>query len=224
MARDALDFQAQQLRMILERLTYVRSLLPDASVDWRGPAQQLFDAGLGSCISTLPAFARWSRCGISNRDGGQSDRFLCRIISPFRAAEVCLATTEEMLVSASQAAASCRHDSRYCGCYSMVDARLTSGNWSRSPSQRRHARRRRPRFRVFRPSTLTQRAEFLSWQVRLAAEGYGLAETIRARALSQVAARRRCPVRFLLPEARCSVWRSPSRPCRSWSASRRQCS
>jgi len=43
-ARDALDFQAQQLRMILERLTYVRALLPAAGVDWRGPAQELFDS------------------------------------------------------------------------------------------------------------------------------------------------------------------------------------
>ena len=45
-AHDALSFQAQQLRMILERLTYVRGLLPDASIDWCGPAQQLFDAGV----------------------------------------------------------------------------------------------------------------------------------------------------------------------------------
>lgn len=46
MAHDALNFQAQQLRMILERLTYVRELLPPSSIDWRGPAQQLFDAGV----------------------------------------------------------------------------------------------------------------------------------------------------------------------------------
>lgn len=45
-AHDALDFQARQLRMILERLTYVRDLLPEASIDWRGPAQELFDVGV----------------------------------------------------------------------------------------------------------------------------------------------------------------------------------
>jgi len=45
-AQVALEFQAQQLRMISERLTYVRALLPNRSADWRGPAQQLFDAGV----------------------------------------------------------------------------------------------------------------------------------------------------------------------------------
>ncbi|MEV8252664.1 hypothetical protein AB0O95_01735 [Rhodoglobus sp. NPDC076762] len=45
-AHEALDFQAQQLRMILERLNSVRELLPPASIEWRGPAQQLFDAGV----------------------------------------------------------------------------------------------------------------------------------------------------------------------------------
>jgi hypothetical protein len=42
-ARVALEFQAQQLRMINERLSYVRAMLPNESVDWRGPAQELFD-------------------------------------------------------------------------------------------------------------------------------------------------------------------------------------
>lgn len=45
-AQIALEFQAQQLRMINERLSYVRALLPNESVDWRGPTQQLFDAGV----------------------------------------------------------------------------------------------------------------------------------------------------------------------------------
>jgi len=45
-AQAALEFQVQQLRMINERLTYVRALLPSASVEWRGPAQQLFDLGV----------------------------------------------------------------------------------------------------------------------------------------------------------------------------------
>ncbi|MEL0625562.1 hypothetical protein V6245_01255 [Salinibacterium amurskyense] len=58
MARDALDFQAQQLRMILERLTYVRSLLPEDSIDWRGPAQQLFDAGVGGLHRDLACVRR----------------------------------------------------------------------------------------------------------------------------------------------------------------------
>jgi len=43
-ARAALEFQAQQLRIISERLNYVRALLPDTGADWRGPAQQLFDS------------------------------------------------------------------------------------------------------------------------------------------------------------------------------------
>lgn len=45
-AQGALEFQAQQLRMINERLTYVLALLPTASVEWRGPAQRLFDSGV----------------------------------------------------------------------------------------------------------------------------------------------------------------------------------
>lgn len=45
-AHDALDFQARQLRMILERLATVRDFLPNGSIDWRGPAQQHFDAGI----------------------------------------------------------------------------------------------------------------------------------------------------------------------------------
>ncbi|MBH0110172.1 hypothetical protein I6E81_08325 [Salinibacterium sp. NG22] len=45
-ARGALEFQAQQLRMIIERLSSVRELLPRAGIDWRGPAQELFDAGV----------------------------------------------------------------------------------------------------------------------------------------------------------------------------------
>lgn len=45
-ARVALEFQAQQLRMIIERLNSVRELLPRAGIDWRGPAQELFDAGV----------------------------------------------------------------------------------------------------------------------------------------------------------------------------------
>jgi hypothetical protein len=45
-AQVALEFQAQQLRMIGERLTSVRTLLPNTSVEWRGPAQQLFDVGV----------------------------------------------------------------------------------------------------------------------------------------------------------------------------------
>lgn len=45
-ARVALEFQAQQLRMINERLSYVRAMLPNESVDWRGPAQELFDASV----------------------------------------------------------------------------------------------------------------------------------------------------------------------------------
>ncbi|EAR26136.1 hypothetical protein A20C1_09654 [marine actinobacterium PHSC20C1] len=45
-AQVALEFQAQQLRMINERLNYVRALLPSVSVDWRGPAQVVFDAGV----------------------------------------------------------------------------------------------------------------------------------------------------------------------------------
>ena len=52
-AQDALDFQAQQLRMIAERLNYVRSLLPPLSIDWRGPAQQLFDASVLDLQSDL---------------------------------------------------------------------------------------------------------------------------------------------------------------------------
>jgi hypothetical protein len=52
-ARVALEFQAQQLRMISERLTYVRALLPNESADWRGPAQQLFDAGVQELHSDL---------------------------------------------------------------------------------------------------------------------------------------------------------------------------
>ncbi|MGV8858403.1 hypothetical protein [Rhodoglobus sp.] len=42
----ALEFQAQQLRMISERLSYVRSLLPKHGINWRGPAQQVFDSGV----------------------------------------------------------------------------------------------------------------------------------------------------------------------------------
>jgi hypothetical protein len=45
-ARVALEFHAQQLRMITERLTYVHALLPQQSREWRGPAQQLFDWGV----------------------------------------------------------------------------------------------------------------------------------------------------------------------------------
>jgi len=45
-ARVALESQAQQLRIISERLNYVRTLLPCASVEWRGPAQRLFDDGV----------------------------------------------------------------------------------------------------------------------------------------------------------------------------------
>ncbi|QYH34905.1 hypothetical protein [Salinibacterium sp. M195] len=45
-AQLALQFQAQQLRIINERLSYVRALLPLASIDWRGPAQQRFDDGV----------------------------------------------------------------------------------------------------------------------------------------------------------------------------------
>ncbi len=45
-ARVALEFQAQQLRMLNERLSYVRAMLPNESVDWRGPAQGLFDASV----------------------------------------------------------------------------------------------------------------------------------------------------------------------------------
>jgi hypothetical protein len=45
-AQVALEFQAQQLRMIAERLRYVGTLLPEQSSHWRGPAQQLFDAGV----------------------------------------------------------------------------------------------------------------------------------------------------------------------------------
>ncbi|MBH0130442.1 hypothetical protein [Salinibacterium sp. NK8237] len=45
-ARVALEFQARQLRMIIERLSSVRELLPHAGIDWRGPAQELFDSGV----------------------------------------------------------------------------------------------------------------------------------------------------------------------------------
>lgn len=45
-AQLALEFQAQQLRIITERLRYVRALLPLESIDWRGPAQQRFDEGV----------------------------------------------------------------------------------------------------------------------------------------------------------------------------------
>ncbi|EPR75109.1 hypothetical protein ADILRU_2646 [Leifsonia rubra CMS 76R] len=45
-AQLALQFQAQQLRIIGERLSYVRALLPLESIDWRGPAQQRFEEGV----------------------------------------------------------------------------------------------------------------------------------------------------------------------------------
>ena len=45
-AQAALEYQAQQLRIISERLTYVHALLPLQSTEWRGPAQQLFDWGV----------------------------------------------------------------------------------------------------------------------------------------------------------------------------------
>lgn len=45
---ESLEFQAQQLRMLNERLSYVSALFPSASTQWRGPAQQLFDAAVHS--------------------------------------------------------------------------------------------------------------------------------------------------------------------------------
>lgn len=45
-AQLALQFQAQQLRIINERLRYVRALLPIERIDWRGPAQERFTEGV----------------------------------------------------------------------------------------------------------------------------------------------------------------------------------